>query len=104
MVKEARTHISECSNLYWICHHVHHKKRTRRGVDVFMTEKDHNGMTAHHFGSHAPEATPLNVEYVRSPSPPDGWHDRNGYSNRQAVEAFVFHPHDGQKVRLTEWF
>ena len=104
MVSEARGHIDACQNLYWILHHVHHKIRARRGVDVFMTEKDHTGMTAHHFGSHAPEGVPLNVEYVRSPSPPDGWHDRNGFVNRQAVEAFIFHPHDGQKIRLTEWF
>lgn len=44
------------------------------------------------------------IEYVRSPSAPDGWHDRNGYLNRQAVEAFVHSPHDGQKKRFTEWF
>lgn len=104
MVTEARQHISECSNLYWILHHVHHKQRSRRGVDVFTTEKDHIGMTAHHFGAHSPEGSHINVEYVRSPSPPDGWHDRNGFVNRQAVECFIFHPFDGQKVRLTEWF
>lgn len=104
MVKEARSHIGECQNLYWILHHVHHKDRKRRGVDVFVTEKDHNGMTAHHFGSHAPEGDGVHIEYVRSPSAPDGWHDRQGFVNRQAVECFIFHPHDGQKVRLTEWF
>ena len=104
MVKEARSHIAECQNLYWVLHHFHSKDRKRRGVDVFVTEKDHGGMTAHHFGSHAPEGHGVQIEYVRSPSPPDGWHDRNGFVNRQGVEAFVFCPHDGQKVRLTEWF
>lgn len=104
MVKESRSHVGECPNLYWILHHVHHKDRKRRGVDVFVTEKDHNGMTAHHFGSHATEGDGVQIEYVRSPSPPDGWHDRNGFVNRQAVECFIFHPYDGQKVRLTEWF
>ena len=104
MVSEARSHIGECKNLYWLLHHVHHKDRKRRGVDVFLTEKDHNGMTAHHFGSSSPEGAHVKIEYVRSPSPPDSWHHRQGYMNRQGVECFIFHPEDGQKVRLTEWF
>ena len=104
MVKEARQHISECQNLYWMLHHVHHKIRARRGVDVFQSEKDHTGMTAHVFGSAQPEGGHVNIEYVRSPSPPDGWHDRNGFVNRQGVECFLFHGHDGQRARFTEWF
>lgn len=104
MVKEAREHIGECKNLYWLLHDKHHKMRRRRGIDVFQTEKDHIGMTAISVGSHAPEGSHVNIEYVRSPSPPDGWHDRNGFVNRQGVEAFVFHPQDGQKARFTEWF
>ena len=36
--------------------------------------------------------------------PPDGWHYRNGYINRQAVECFVHHPYDGQDGRFTVWF
>ena len=104
MVSEARQHVGECKNLYWLLHHVHHKDRKRRGIDVFQTEKDHNGMTTISTGSHAPEGSHVNIEYVRSPSPPDGWHDRNAFVNRQGVECFLFHPRDGQKVRLTEWF
>jgi hypothetical protein len=104
MVKEARQHIGECRNLFWLLHHVHHKIRRRRGVDVFLAEKDHVGMTAIMSGAPYPEGSAINIEYVRSPSPPDGWHDRNGYVNRQGVEAFVFHPYEGQKARFTEWF
>ena len=103
-VKEARAHISECNHIYWLLHHVHHKDRKRRGVDVFLAEKDHVGMTVINTGSFSPEGTQLHIEYVRSPSPPDGWHDRNAFVNRQGVECFLFHPQDGQKVRLTEWF
>lgn len=101
---EARHLLSTCTNLYAFLHHVHHKIAKRRGVDVFQGEKDHNGMTAIMTGAPRPEGVHLNIEYVRSPSPPDGWHDRNGYTNRQGVEAFMHHPHEGQKVRLTEWF
>jgi hypothetical protein len=46
----------------------------------------------------------IQLEVVRSPSPPDGWHDRNGYVNMQAVEAFIHHPFEGQILRKTEWF
>src|SRR5690606_32600826 len=104
MVTEARQHISECRNLYWLLHHVHHKDRKSRGEVVYVREKDHAGMTAHVSGKPSEEGASLNIEYVRSPSPPDGWHSRNGFVNRQAVECFVYHPHDGQKARFTEWF
>lgn len=104
MVKEAREHISECQNLYWLLHHVHHKIRKSRGEIEFLREKDHNGMTALISGTPNIEGHHLNIEYVRSPSPPDGWHDRNGYVNRQAVECFVYHPTIGQRARFTEWF
>jgi hypothetical protein len=104
MVKEAREHISECQNLYWLLHHVHHKDRKTRGEFAYLREKDHNGMTAHMGGSRVMEGGHLNIEYVRSPSPPDGWHDRNGYVNRQGVECFIHHPELGQRARFTEWF
>lgn len=104
MVKEAREHISECSNLYWLLHHVHHKDRKIRSEFAYLREKDHNGMTAHISGSLMAEGGHLDIEYVRSPSAPDGWHDRNGYVNRQGVECFVYHPTLGQRARFTEWF
>lgn len=104
MVKEARQHISECQNLYWLLHHVHHKDRKTRGDYFYLREKDHNGMTAHISGNTVQEGEHLNIEYVRSPSAPDSWHDRNGYVNRQGVECFVHHPTLGQKARFTEWF
>jgi hypothetical protein len=104
MVSEARQHISECRNLYWLLHHVHHKDRKTRGELIYLREKDHNGMTAHFSGKPQVEGTNLSIEYVRSPSAPDGWHDRNGYVNRQAVECFLYHPTLGQRARFTEYF
>lgn len=104
MVHEARQHISECPNLYWYLHHVHHKIRKNRGEFVHVKEKDHIGMTAVMSGTPAVEGSHINIEYVRSPTPPDGWHDRNGYVNRQAVECFIHHPEMGAKARFTEWF
>jgi hypothetical protein len=105
MVSEARQHLSECKNTYFLLHHVHHKDRKTRGSDKpMLREKDHGSMTAIIRGEPSMEGQHLNIEYVRSPSPPDGWHDRNGFVNRQAVEAFVFDAQDGMKQRTTEWF
>lgn len=105
MVKEARQHISECSNLYWYLHHVHHKMRKKRGEDgPYQKEKDHNGLTVVTSGQPWIEGEHVEIEYVRSPSPPDGWHDRNGFVNRQAVECFLHHPTLGQRARFTEFF
>ncbi len=106
MVQEARHHVGECTNLYWILHHYHHKTKKRRGqlAGAFMSEKDHGAMSVMHVGSPKIEGVGCDIEYVRSPSAPDGWHHRNGYINRQAVECFIYHPEDGQKARFTEWF
>jgi len=103
-LKEGRNLISRCDLLYAYLHHFHHKIRKRRGIDVFQSEKDHTAFTQVNMGAVRVEGGDMVAEYVRSPSPPDGWHDRNGYINRQAVEAFIHCPHDGQKDRLTEWF
>lgn len=104
MVKEAREHISECPNLYWLLHHFHHKIRRSRGEVSFLREKDHNGMTAIIGGTPSGQGGSINIEYVRSPSAPDSWHDIHGYVNRQGVECFLFHPQIGQRARFTEWF
>lgn len=106
MTTEARDLILRgCDLYYWYLHNFHHKIRKRRGVDVFQSEKDHTGMmTALNVGAAAVEAGQSQIEYVRSPSAPDGWHSINGYLNRQAVESFIHSPHDGQKARWTTWF
>lgn len=104
MMVEARPHMSDTRHLYWYVHHYHHKIRKALGVRSQSREKDHTAMTVMHGGAGAMEGDNVMVEYVRSPSAPDGWHDRNGYLGRQAVEAFIHHPEDGQIMRLTEWF
>jgi hypothetical protein len=104
MMTEARAHISDCTHRYWYVHHLHHKIRKQAGVLSHKREKDHIGMTMMHNAARSMEGDNVQIEYVRSMSPPDGWHDRNGYVNRQAVECFVHHPHDGQDGRFTVWF
>lgn len=104
MTVEARPHMSEADKLYWYVHHYHHKIRKALGVRSQSREKDHTEMTVIQTGIGAMEGDNVMVEYVRSPSAPDGWHDRNGYLGRQAVEAFTHDPQDGQVDRFTVWF
>lgn len=65
-------------------HHVHHMKRVR-----YLDGKDHIGVT---------------IQYLRSPSPADSWHHRNGYVSQKAIEGFVLHPQNGQLAHLTHYF
>ncbi len=91
--------------LYWYLHHLHHKiRKSGAGKQKRTTEKDQIGMTVLGNKAGLDLEGAAQIEYVRSASPPDGWHDRNGYVNRQAVEAFLHDPHEGQTDRFTVWF
>jgi len=63
---------------YFYTHHIHHK-----------TAKDFINVT---------------VESLRSPSPADSWHHRNGYVNTPAIEGFIHSKEKGQVARLTNYF
>jgi hypothetical protein len=65
-------------------HHFHHMKRVR-----YPDGEDFIGVT---------------VQYLRSPSPADSWHHRNGYIAPKAVEAFIHHRDNGQVAHLTHYF
>lgn len=70
---------SSTKHRYIYTHHVHHKNA-----------KDYIGVT---------------VESLRSPSPADSWHHRNGYQhNPLAVEGFVHSKKYGQISRITHIF
>lgn len=64
---------------YIYTHHVHHK-----------TSKDYIGVT---------------LESLRSPSPADSWHHRNGFQHSpQAIEGYIHSKEHGQIARLTHLF
>ena len=65
-------------------HHIHHKKKTH-----FQSGRDYIGVT---------------VEYLRSPSEADGWHDRQGYRAHKAIEGFIHSKNNGQIARITHYF
>jgi len=62
---------------YFYTHHVHHK-----------TSKDMINVT---------------LESLRSPSPADSWHNRNGYISQPAIEGFIHSKTKGQVARLTNY-
>jgi hypothetical protein len=105
MLDEVPQHLDGARRRYWYLHHLHHKiAKKGAGSQKRQTEKDLIGMSVMRNKAGLAATDAPQIEYVRSASPPDGWHDRNGYVNRQAVEVFLHHPHDGQAARFTEWF
>ena len=73
---------NDCPFRYIYLHHLHHKQTHK-----FMSGKDFIGVTA---------------EYLRTPSPSDSWHHRNGYVGaKKAIEGFIHSFENGQVARLT---
>ena len=101
MQYEARSEWAQTKFSYWYVHHMHHKYRTVNGQEI---EKDHTGVTVvKSAGSLIDPDQNTTIECIRSPSPADGWHSRNGYVNTAAIEAFIHHPTNGQIARLTSY-
>lgn len=70
---------------YVYLHHVHHKKKIN-----WISGQDYHGVT---------------VQYLRSPSGTDFWHNNKGYTAQpKAVEAFIHHKEKGQVASLTHYF
>lgn len=78
MSVEAKDLWAKSEHRYFYTHHVHHK-----------TAKDYINVT---------------VESLRSPSPADSWHHRDGYVNKAAIEGFIHCKNNGQVARLTHIF
>lgn len=82
MATEEPQMFADCPYRYIYLHHLHHKQTHK-----FMSGKDFIGVTA---------------EYLRTPSPSDSWHHRNGYVGaKKAIEGFVHSFNHGQVARLT---
>lgn len=104
MQYEARAQWGRARHGTWYVHHTHHKQRNVYGQDAQRREKDMIGVTVLSAGKTIDPGNNIYVETVRTPSPPDGWHDRNGYTNSQAIEVFLHHPTDGPVARFTHPF
>lgn len=99
MQYEAKQMWADCKFAYWYVHHMHHKYRQVNNIDI---EKDHIGITVIGTYGDIGEHNTC-IECVRSPSPADSWHSRNGYINTQAIEGFIHNVHDGQIARITSY-
>lgn len=99
MQYEAKQMWADCKFAYWYVHHMHHKYRQINNIDI---EKDHIGITVIGTYGDIGEHNTC-IECVRSPSPADSWHSRNGYINTQAIEGFIHNVHDGQIARITSY-
>lgn len=71
---------SETRFRYYYLHHIHHKRQ----IKYVIGDKQQ-----------------ITIEYMRSPSAPDAWHDRNGYKAPKSIEGFIHHKEQGQVARLT---
>lgn len=91
---------------YWYVHHLHHKiKALWRGSEKFEKEKDGRMVTFLYQGRDQSPEDWLNVEYLRSPSGTDSWHDRNAFNQSlKAIEIFIHHETMGQVARFTHYF
>jgi hypothetical protein len=79
MVHEASEHWHNCKHRYFFSHHIHHKM----SKDMMSVQ----------------------IESLRSPSPADSWHNKQGYKFAPlAVEGFLFHKTHGQIARFTTLF
>lgn len=77
MALEAKQYWAKAEHRLFVCHHLHHK-----------IAKDHIW---------------LSVEYMRSWSWTDGWHDRNGYVSKPAVDSLIIHKEQGNIARITHY-
>lgn len=85
MANESKKEWAETSYRYVYLHHIHHKQVTK-----FKSGSDYQGVT---------------VEYLRSPSGTDAWHDKKGYCHApKAIESFVHSYEFGQVARITHLF
>jgi hypothetical protein len=69
---------------YWYLHHIHHMKKLK-----WVDGKDYIGVS---------------LEYLRSPSPSDQWHEDSGYISPKGMSAFLHHKNNGQVARLNVYF
>lgn len=85
MAHESKEKWANAEYRYWYLHHIHHKKAIK-----YQSWKDYIGCT---------------LEYLRTPSSADAWHDRNGYTGaKKAIEGFIHSKTEGQVSRITHYF
>lgn len=107
MKTEARQAWAQAKYGMWITNHIHHKDRkARKGKSqAIKIEKEYGDVLVLNRGKGENPRDYVHVEYMKTPTGTDSWHNRNGYDHQPpAIEAFIIHPEHGMRDRLTEYF
>lgn len=84
--------------------HIHHRDKKIQGHQKVRQEKDMIGYTEVVSNAIAEPDKDVNIQYVRSQSGSDLWHDTSGYTSKPAMEAFLHHPTMGKVCDFIHYF
>ena len=84
--------------------HIHHADKKIQGHNKAQTERDMIGYTEVRSNAVAEPDKDVNIQYVRSQSGSDLYHDIHGYTTPPAMEAHLHHPTLGKTCDFTHWF
>ena len=104
MATESKDAWAKTSHRYIYLGHLHHTIKRVQGHQNAQTHKDHIGFTEIDASVIAEADKDVNIMTVPSSSGTDGWHDRNGYTARPGMMAFLHHYQDGRVCDFTHWF
>ena len=99
MKTEAKQSWSKCLYGYWYLGHFHHHIRKQ---DNKIISKDYDDVTIIK-GSEKLIENKIKVEFLRSISGTDAWHNQKGYKAKPALEGFLHSPTEGQIARFTKY-
>jgi hypothetical protein len=95
---EAKASWSKCKFGYWYLGHLHHQIRKNYNKTI---SKEFNDVTIIK-DSHNIIKDSITVEYIKSLSGTDAWHNSMGYKATPAIEGFLHCPANGQIARFTK--
>jgi hypothetical protein len=104
MATESKEAWAKTAFRYVYLGHVHHRDKRTQGHQNVRTEKDLIGLTEIVSNAMPEPDRDVNIQYVRSQSGSDLYHDREGYTSRPAIEAFLHHPLYGKVCDFTHFF
>lgn len=96
---EAKNTWSKCIYGYWYLGHLHHHIRKNSKQ---ILSKDYNDITVLRESNNIIKDK-VHIEYLRSISGADAWHNAQGYKSKPALEAFLHSPELGQIARFTKY-
>jgi len=95
---EAKSSWSKCKFGYWYLGHLHHQIRKNYNKTI---SKEFNDVTIIKDSNNVIKDS-VTVEYIKSLSGTDAWHNSMGYKSTPAIEGFLHCPKNGQIARFTK--